>query len=89
MEKNNFIKTLKVYPNPTSNILSITLDNLNGLENFYYKIIDLNGKEIYKTKVQNLHTEISLSAIAAKGVYILNIADDNGTTIENKKIILE
>ena len=83
------ISSVSIFPNPTNNILIIETQNMDALENYYYKIVDLNGKEIFSTQVKNLHTEIYMNSFASKGVYILNMTDANGKSIEMKKIILE
>jgi len=83
------ISSVSIFPNPTNNVLIIETHNMDALENYYYKIVDLNGKEIFSTQVKNLHTEIYMNSFASKGVYILNMTDANGKSIEMKKIILE
>lgn len=80
---------INVYPNPTSDLLIIEANDINGLKGYTYKIIDLQGKEIYKSFVTASKTEIALKSIGVKGIYILHIIDEVGQSIENKKIILE
>jgi hypothetical protein len=80
---------LKIYPNPTSDRLIIEANDIIGLKGYTYRILDLQGKEVYKSLVTMLKTEISLSTLGAKGIYVLHIIDENGTSIENNKIVLE
>ena len=80
---------LSVYPNPTSDVLIIDASDVKTLSGYSYRILDIQGKEVYKAVVSNAKTEISLKTIGAKGVYILHILDANNTSIENKKIVLE
>ena len=81
--------SMNVYPNPTSDVLIIEANDINGLKGYTYKIVDLQGKEIYKSLITASKTEIALKSIGSKGIYILHIIDEVGQTIENKKIILE
>ena len=81
--------SMHVYPNPTSDVLIIEANDINGLKGYTYKIVDLQGKEIYKSLITASKTEIALKSIGPKGIYILHIIDEVGQTIENKKIILE
>ena len=81
--------SMNVYPNPTSDVLIIEANDINGLKGYTYKIVDLQGKEIYKSLISSAKTEIALKSIGAKGIYILHIIDEVGQSIENKKIILE
>lgn len=60
-----------------------------GLNGYSYKMVDLQGKQVYKELVTKSKTEISLKSIGAKGVYILHVVDAQGVSIENKKIVLE
>ena len=80
---------LKIYPNPTSDRLIIEAVDVTGLKGYSYRILDLQGKEVYKSLVTMIKTEIRLSTLGAKGIYVLHIIDENGTSIENKKIVLE
>jgi len=85
----NQTTNLSVYPNPTSDVLIIDASDVKTLSGYSYRILDIQGKEVYKAVVSNAKTEISLKSIGAKGVYILHILDANNTSIENKKIVLE
>jgi hypothetical protein len=85
----NQTTNLSVYPNPTSDVLIIDASDVKTLSGYSYRILDIQGKEVYKAVVSNAKTEISLKTIGAKGVYILHILDANNTSIENKKIVLE
>ncbi len=60
-----------------------------ALNGYSYKMVDLQGKQVYKELVTKSKTEISLKSIGAKGVYILHVLDAQGVSIENKKIVLE
>jgi hypothetical protein len=44
---------------------------------------------VYKNSVIATKTEISLKTLGSKGIYVLHILDENGISIENKKIVLE
>ena len=80
---------LNVYPNPTSDVLIIESNDIQALVGYRYKILDIQGKEVYNALATNAKTEISLKSIGAKGMYILHIEDEKGVSIENKKIVLE
>jgi hypothetical protein len=83
------LTAMNVYPNPTSDVLIIEASDVNALKNYTYRIVNLEGKEVYKNSVTASKTEISLKSIGSKGIYVLHILDENGTSIENKKIVLE
>jgi hypothetical protein len=81
--------SLNVYPNPTSDVLIIEASDVAALNGYSYKMVDLQGKQVYKELVTKSKTEISLKNIGTKGVYILHVLDEQGVSIENKKIVLE
>ena len=39
--------TMNVYPNPTSDVLIIEANDIQALSGYSYKIVDLQGKEVY------------------------------------------
>jgi hypothetical protein len=87
--KTNELTSVIAFPNPTSDVLIISAFDVQALGGYKYKIVDIQGKELYNKAVTTQKTEISLNTLGAKGVYILHILDANGTSIENKKIVLE
>ncbi|NDF60636.1 MAG: T9SS C-terminal target domain-containing protein [Crocinitomicaceae bacterium] len=85
----NQYTNLSVYPNPTADVLIIDAADVKLLSGYSYKVLDLQGKELYNAPVLMAKTEIALNKLGAKGVYLLHIVNKNGTSIENKKIVLE
>ena len=83
------LTSMNVYPNPASELLIIQANDIQALSGYKYKIVDLQGKEVYNALATTAKTEISLKTIGAKGMYILHIVDEKGVSIENKKIVLE
>jgi hypothetical protein len=81
--------SMNIYPNPTSDKLIIETNDIQALSGYKYKILDLQGKEVYNALATSAKTEISLKSIGAKGMYILHIQDANNETIQSKQIVLE
>jgi len=64
--------SFKIYPNPASDFIHISGDNLN--RNCHYEILDINGKLIQKGQVsENRITTGNLLS----GIYFVKIYDDN------------
>ena len=80
---------MNVYPNPTSDVVIIETSDVAALNGDSYKMVDLQGNQVYKELVTKSKTEISLKSIGAKGVDILHVVDAHGGSRENKKIVLE
>ena len=87
--KANTVTHITVYPNPTSDVLIIDAIDSPALAGYTYRILDIQGKQIYNAPVTSSKTEIALKTLGAKGVYVLHIVDSNGISIENKKIVLQ
>jgi len=80
---NELSNNFKVYPNPTSGNLTISLtDNIKSIE-----IINLLGENIYCSLTNNnqTKTEIDLTSIP-KGIYFVKV--DNGEKVFIEKIVL-
>ena len=78
----NLIKFV-VYPNPSSNIFNIRLDNI-GSYNVYVR--DITTKLLFKDSNEKSNYKLDLSGFA-KGIYLLEIESNNMHT--TKKILLK
>jgi hypothetical protein len=78
----NLIK-LAIYPNPSSNIFNIRLNNINKY-NLYVR--DITTKLLFKDSNENSNYKLDLSGFS-KGVYLLEIESNNMHL--TKKIILK
>ena len=87
--KANQYTTMNVYPNPTSDVVIIEASDVVALNGYSYKLVDVQGKELYNALVTNVKTEISLKTFGKAGVYILHVVDANNASIQTKQIILE
>ena len=78
---NNFNKlTVNVYPNPTTDIVTIETDeNL-----FNYSVYDINGREI-QTGIFGSTNQINLQS-ASKGVYFLKVSTTQGSSATVKVV---
>jgi uncharacterized protein YjdB len=72
----NLNNQITVYPNPTSNLL--TIKTINNLTIQQLQLLDITGKIIAQF---NNQTEIDLSEIA-NGMYLLQIQTENGNLIK-------
>jgi hypothetical protein len=87
--KANQFTSVSVYPNPTSDVLIIDASDVQALNGYRYKIIDVLGKSFYNELVSATKTEISLKTFGKAGVYILHVVDANNVSIETRQIMLE
>ncbi len=81
---------IKIYPNPSTGKLFISLKTGNQLQNFSYEIINPLGQTINSGLFNFELKEIDLYNWGTKGLYLFNIRDNSSNqVIESKKIILE
>jgi len=78
---------MNVYPNPTTNYLTLKVDASTSLSNqqLSYQLIDLQGKIIENKKVTASSTTIKMEALP-KAIYFLNVTKDN-QVVKTFKII--
>lgn len=87
-ENVNF-NSLKIYPNPTTNLLNVSFE-LEDTQGFEVKLISVTGNVVYQESKDsfsgNYVNTIDLSNMA-KGVYFLNLSNDAGAI--NKKVVVK
>lgn len=77
--KNN---NIKIYPNPTKENVTITIDNFDG--NTTLEVVDIIGKSVINTQIKQTNSTINLSKYPA-GIYFFKISNTN--KVFTKKII--
>ncbi|HTO14956.1 MAG TPA: T9SS type A sorting domain-containing protein [Edaphocola sp.] len=75
---------LSVYPNPTSSLLNLKIDNYPSNE-ISYQLTDLYGKLLVSGKTTGALTQVSMNAYAAATYFL--IVQKNKVTIKTFKIV--
>ncbi|WP_395052011.1 T9SS type A sorting domain-containing protein [Flavobacterium sp.] len=78
------ILLMTVYPNPTTSIVNLKVDNFN-FENLQINLSDITGKLLQSQKISNQETQIQMESLP-QAIYFLNVLDNN-KTIKTFKII--
>ncbi len=76
INKNVFIGSLNIYPNPTQGNVSIEFEKVYS--NISTKVIDITGKVIYNSDYNNTR-KIDLLIEGNSGIYFIELSDSNGT----------
>jgi len=82
MEENNLDLQIKVYPNPTTQLLYVSHPELNS---FGVQIVDLNGKQIYSGTISK-DQPLDVSNYS-QGIYMVTIENKENTKKNTYKII--
>lgn len=64
-----------VYPNPTNDFLTLSIENLE-VSNLSYQLLNMSGKLLEAKKIEGNHTIISLSKLVPS-TYFLKIMENN------------
>ena len=70
----NTIQSLKVYPSPATDLLTVSTD---GIQITMVDIMDVNGKIIFSNTPQSDNLRMDVSSLPS-GIYILNVRTENG-----------
>jgi hypothetical protein len=85
-----YANTIKVYPNPTFD--KITIDcgsNFSTLNDYTIKITNSLSHVVSTSKVTQQSATIDLSTWTGRGIYFVHLIDGNGSTVDIKKIVLQ
>ena len=76
--------SLSIFPNPTSDFLTIKVEDYNN-EALSYNLIDEQGKSVLNEQITNQDTQVAMSTLA-RGIYFINVLQAN-KKIQTFKII--
>lgn len=81
--------SIKIYPNPTSDFMTIDFgNNYSALNGFALKIQNSLGQEMYSTGINTQQTNVTISSWV-NGIYFVHLIDDNGEIVDIRKIVLQ
>jgi len=72
-----------------SEFLVIDFGDYNAMAGYEISIFDFNAKEVHRENINSQNTQINLSNWSGEGLYLVNIIDPNGVTIESRKIVIQ
>ena len=80
---------LSVFPNPADDFISISIADKNSNSNNYLMTItDLLGQIIYSEYLGNQNSTVDVSQIETKGIYFVNILDEQTNARATKKLVI-
>ncbi len=84
-EIGNLNSQITIYPNPANDKVSISIDDFNNFNEYRFKLISIDGKEVKSVEITHSKTEISLSDLS-NGIYFVEIGVKESTL--RKKLII-
>jgi len=85
-EIDNLNSQITIYPNPANDKVSISIDDFSNSNQYRFKLISLEGKELKSVELTDSKTEISLEDLS-NGIYFVEI-DVKESTLRKKLIIV-
>lgn len=81
--------TIKIWPNPTNDFITIDNGNIANLAGYKLKIANSMGLEVFKSDITQQQFNVDLSTWTGKGIYFVHIINAQGATIDIRKIVLQ
>jgi len=85
----NNLNTIKVFPNPTNDHITVDFGNFATMNGYTLKITNSIGQIVFTTPVNQQSSYVDLSTWGGNGIYFVQIIDTQNNTIENRKIVLQ
>ncbi len=84
-----YSNTLKVWPNPGNQDITLDAGNLSSMQGWKYKVANTLGQTVVnETAISQQQTMIDLSNWGGNGIYYLHLINPQGHAVEIKKIVL-
>ena len=81
--------TIKVFPNPTNDHITIDYGNFLIMNGYQLKIDNSLGQQVFQTSITQQSDYLNLTAWGGNGLYFVHIIDPQGNTIDIRKIVLQ
>ena len=81
--------TIKIFPNPTNDHITIDYGNFGSLNGYQLKIENSLGQQVFQTNINQQSDYLSLTNWGGNGLYFVRIIDPQGNTIDIRKIVLQ
>lgn len=84
-----YSNSIKIYPNPSHNQITIENGNFSLLAGHQIKITSSTGQQVFQSEINQPQFSIDLNSWNGAGMYFVNIINPQGVTIETRKIVLQ
>jgi hypothetical protein len=84
-----YSNTIKIFPNPTNDHITIDYGNFVSLNGYQLKIENSLGQQVFQTNVTQQSDYLNLTNWGGNGLYFVRIIDLQGNTIDIRKIVLQ
>jgi hypothetical protein len=85
----NNLNTIKVYPNPANDHITINYGNYTSMSGYNLKIVNSLSQVVFTTLISQQLSYIDLTTWNGNGIYFIQIFDSQNNLLENRKIVLQ
>ena len=84
----NYVDNIDFYPNPTNGIINIVIGSGN-FTNCLFNITNSLGQKVYNSKLYTKKTTLDLTKVSKSGLLYIQIINNKGAVIGEKKILVK
>jgi hypothetical protein len=81
--------TIKIYPNPAKDHLTLDFGDFSSLTGYSIRIDNSLGQKVFETPVNTKQSVIDIKSWTGMGLYFVYTIDEQGRTVDVKKIVLQ
>ena len=85
----NNANTIKVYPNPASDHITIDNGNYSAMAGYSIKITNNAGQQVFQSTINQQQFYVDLSTWNGNGLYFVHLFDPQNNTVTVRKIVLQ
>ena len=84
-----YTNTIKVYPNPTKDKITIDNGDLSKMTGYSIKIYNSIGQQLFQSNITQQQFSLDITQWGSNGIYFMELKDNNGNIVDVKKIVLQ
>ena len=84
-----YLNTLKIWPNPTNDHITIDAGNLATMNGYSIKIEDAQGQQVFQNAVNQQQFYVDITTWGGNGLYFVHLIDPQNNTVTVRKIVLQ
>jgi hypothetical protein len=84
-----YMNTLKIWPNPTNDQITIDAGNLSTMTGYSIVIENSQGQQVFQNLINQQQFLVDITNWGGNGLYFVRLIDPQNNTIDIRKIILQ
>jgi hypothetical protein len=85
---NTLHNTIKIYPNPASDYITIDNGNYAAMAGYSLTIKNNTGQVVFQSAINQAQFTVDLSTWSGNGLYFVHLLDNQNNTVTVRKIML-